>query len=134
MSEHSGVGMPTALLLEEYTAHLVAVFGMNIYQVGSSLPGSGNSEWRDVDVRAIIDDEEYERQGFGDPDRMHDNAKWVATAIAFSLLGWKLTGLPIDFQIQQRSHANAKYADGRRSALGLRRYYATLDASSRLFE
>jgi hypothetical protein len=33
-----------------------------------------------------------------------------------------MTGLPIDFQIQQQSHANAEN-DGPRSALGLHSYF-----------
>ena len=47
------------------------------------------------------------------------NAKWVALTLAFSELGRRMTGLPIDFQIQPRTYANTAYKDRPRSALGL---------------
>jgi hypothetical protein len=94
----------------------VDAFGQCPYHVGSSL--TQKTGWRDVDVRLLLDDDEYERQGFGDPERCMTNAKWVAMCLAFSALGREITGLPIDFQIQQRTWANAKF-EGTRSALGL---------------
>lgn len=42
----------------------------------------------------------------------------MSLVIAFSALGKAMTGLPIDFQIQQASWVNAHYT-GERSALGL---------------
>lgn len=112
-----GVGMPAAILLEEFGSHLYAAFGEPAYHVGSSLKKKRG--WRDVDVRLILDDAEYEAMGLGDPEHTFENPKWVALCLAFSALGKQLTGLPIDFQIQQRTHANKVY-DGTRSALGLR--------------
>lgn len=110
-----GVGMPQDLLLHEFGSQVWFAFGELPYHVGSSL--TQKSGWRDVDVRLILSDEEYERQGFGHPDRSHDNGKWVAMVLAFSALGKAMTGLPIDFQIQQRTDANKRYK-GIRSALG----------------
>jgi hypothetical protein len=69
----------------------------------------------------ILEDEEYERMGIGDPKYPHRNAKWIALVLAFSALGKQMTGLPIDFQIQQQTLANETYTqeDGCiRSALG----------------
>lgn len=113
-----GVGMPTTLLLDEFGYHVWAVFGSYPYHVGSSVLGK---VWRDVDVRLILPDEEYERMGLGDPKYQHANGKWVALTLAFSALGKQITGLPIDFQIQQQTEANTTYSqsDGCvRSALG----------------
>lgn len=76
--------------------------------------------WRDVDVRLMLDDEVYEAMGFGDPKRPHDNARWVAFTLAFTELGRKMTGLPIDFQIQQTSRANEVDGNAGRHALGIR--------------
>lgn len=118
MSKTSGVGMPASLLLERFGDLLAGAFGENVYQVGSSLCHAGNTSWRDVDVRVLMDDDEYEAQGYGDPERPHSNARWVAMTLAFSALGKQMTGLPIDFQIQQRSYANEKH-DQPRSALGI---------------
>jgi hypothetical protein len=107
--------MPTQLLLEQFGAQLAAAFGEVAYQVGSSL---STTAFRDVDVRVMLDDAQYEAMGLGDPDRPHENARWVAYALAFSALGRQMTGLPVDFQLQQTSHANA-HDDGPRSALVL---------------
>lgn len=115
--------MPHALLLEQFARVVYEAFGEVPYHVGSSMPGSGNRNWRDVDVRLMLDDDQYEAMGFGDPERTHDNAKWVAFTLAFSALGKQMTGLPIDFQIQQTSHANRLYLPSGghgRSALGIR--------------
>lgn len=110
-----GVGMPATLLLDEFGSQVWAAFGNPCYHVGSSLL---KKQWRDVDVRLILNDEEYERMGLGDPERTHHNAKWVSLILAYSALGKAMTGLPVDFQIQQQTYANNKYP-GPRSALGM---------------
>lgn len=113
------VGMPQALWLDEFGSHVWNAFGHTPFHVGSSLQGKG---WRDVDVRLLLPDEEYAALGFGNPEDAHRNAKWVALCLAFSALGKHMTGLPIDFQIQQESWANKKFPpreDRGRSALGL---------------
>ncbi len=111
-----GVGMPASLQLNEFGSKIWDAFDEVPYHVGSSL--TEKKDWRDVDVRLILDDEEYERMGFGKPEECHHSGKWVALCLAFSLLGKEMTGLPIDFQIQQQTYANEKFK-GRRSALGL---------------
>lgn len=111
-----GVGMPQQLLLDEFGSQVWAAFGECPYHVGSSL--TQKSGWRDVDVRLILSDEAYEALGLGDPAQTHRNAKWVSLSLAFSALGKAVTGLPIDFQVQQQTYANATYK-GLRSALGL---------------
>jgi hypothetical protein len=113
-----GVGMPQTLLLEEFGYLVYVALGNYPYHVGSSVL---NKQWRDVDVRLILSDEEYERMGLGDPKRAHENEKWAALTLAFSALGEAMTGLPVDFQIQQQTDANATYPQENncvRSALG----------------
>lgn len=73
----------------------------------------------DVDIRVVLGDEKWAAMGFGDPDTIHQNGKWVAMVTAFSCLGEKMTGLPIDFQLQQNSHANRIDGGKIRSAVGL---------------
>ena len=68
-------------------------------------------------MRLILPDDEYAAMGLGDPAYPHQNGKWVALCLAFSLLGKHMTGLPIDFQIQSESLANEQYK-GSRSSLG----------------
>lgn len=110
------VGMPATLWLNEFASQVWSAFGGPPYLVGSAL--QADREPHDIDVRIILTDEEYAAMGLGDPEHPHLNAKWVALCVAFSALGKQMTGLPIDFQIQQMTDAN-KRNSGPRSALGI---------------
>jgi hypothetical protein len=122
MSRAGRVGMPASLWLNEFGSLVWSAFGHRPYHVGSSLMAIITEEeippWRDVDIRVILPDEEYAAMGLGKPEDDHRNRKWIALCLAFSTLGEKMTGLPIDFQIQQQSLANEKF-DKPRSALGI---------------
>lgn len=101
------VGMPAAMHLEEFGSQIWSAFGSPPYLVGSA---TKTKDWRDVDVRLMLSDSKYKQMGFGDPARAPMNGKWVALCMAFSALGKQMTGLPIDFQIQQESQANNLYS------------------------
>jgi hypothetical protein len=111
-----GVGMPKAILLDHFGAVIRDAFGEVPYLVGSAT--RSKTEWRDVDVRVILDDDEFERQVGEHARPLMLNARWAALCLAFSTLGREMTGLPIDFQIQQQSHAN-ETEQGPRHALGI---------------
>jgi len=104
------VGQPQGMLLNEFGERLRAIFGEVAYHVGSSMTSEKSTGWRDVDVRLMLDDDVWEQMKLGNPENPHTNAKWRALCIVFSDYGRHLTGLPIDFQLQQRSHANANYS------------------------
>jgi hypothetical protein len=106
-----GVGMPSGILLQIFGQIVFEAFGAFPYHVGSSV---NNKVWRDVDVRLILPDEEYENL-FGSFNEHTEflNLKWQSLCLAFSSLGKEMTGLPIDFQIQQMTFANEKYPIGR---------------------
>lgn len=110
-----GIGMPAAILLHDFGLVVRNAFGGMAYHVGSSLYGK---QWRDVDVRLILEDDVYEAMEFGNPAHPQHNAKWCAMCLAFATLGKQMTGLPIDFQIQQQSYANSMFPESR-SALVL---------------
>ena len=85
-------------------------FGGETYLVGSVLVGDS---WHDVDVRTILDDDTFDaifhgRQFF-----------WSLTCLGIATYLRQVTGLPIDYQIQRRTEANAKH-DGIRNAIGTR--------------
>lgn len=109
------IGQPQGMLLNEFGERLFAAFSEVAYHVGSSL-GENKTTWRDVDVRVMLEDKDWALMQLGDPANPHGNAKWRALCIVFSDYGRHLTGLPIDFQLQQRTHANKNY-QGARSAL-----------------
>ena len=108
-----GVGMPQWILLNRFGKLVKDAFGEYPYLVGSAVEGK---QWRDVDVRLILEDDVYAAM-FGSPKDEATNKKWLALCLAFALLGKEMTGLPIDFQIQQQSDANAKYPGKHRSSL-----------------
>lgn len=116
MSSKSRIGMPAQLFLNEFGQLILDAFGEVPYWVGSSARGPG---WRDVDIRVMLDDDRYAAEGYGEPHNPHSNPKWVATVKVWSAYGKALTGLPIDFQVQQTSWANKEYSkpEHTRSAL-----------------
>lgn len=109
----AGIGMPSALKLLNFGRELRHFFDAEPYQVGSTLR---TTDWRDVDVRIILDDENFDAM-FGTLTRPRClNLKWNACCLAFSALGRDMTGLPIDFQVDRQTEANEQF-DGPRSAL-----------------
>jgi hypothetical protein len=108
------VGSPAYYYLQQFGSHVWDVFGEPPYQVGSSVE---SKKWRDVDVVAILSDEDWEKWDLGDLPTQ-PNAKCITLCMAFSELGKRMTGLPIDFKIQQFTDANKRFK-GRRNALGM---------------
>lgn len=124
------VGAPACFALTQACQQLNAAFGgFGCYLVGSALE---RADWRDIDVRFIMSDDEFEAEF---PHTLHrdesgkilpegggaweHDPKWLLLTV--SIANWlrQQTGLPIDFQFQPRTHANARHK-GRRDALGLR--------------
>lgn len=117
----SKMSLVSKYLLDDFGYHLRQIFGDWPYHVGTSVM---TSAWNDVDVRIILEDEEYARAGYGDPENSERNPKWASTCIALSQFGRVMTGLPIDCQIQQQTYANAHFSQKNgciRSALGINR-------------
>lgn len=84
------------------------VFGFSCYHVGSSLD---RADYRDVDVRCMLADDEFDdlfksRPGF---------EKLMAVVVSEWLK--QRTGLNIDFQFQRTTEANAEF-DSHRNAVG----------------
>lgn len=85
--------------------------GGAVYLVGTAVE---RQPFRDVDVRLIISDKPYDRlkKALG-----ADGIAFLGIAIGQYLAS--LTGLPIDFQLQRQTEANAHHS-GMRNPLGLR--------------
>ncbi len=96
------------------------VGGLGVFLVGSSI---ARRDYRDVDVRCILTDAEFDRLFRGPPNGPNDdgqgyhNALWSLMCTSISAHLSDCTGLPIDFQIQRQTQANVKHS-GRRQALG----------------
>jgi hypothetical protein len=115
------VGAPAIFALEAACKQVAEAFGGyasggGLYLVGSALE---RPDWRDVDLRFILPDAEFE-QLFPDAGRHWEfDERWLLLTVAISERLSKITGLPIDFQFQPQSHANERHA-GPRHAVGLR--------------
>lgn len=113
----SYVGAPAIFKLELAVKQLSNAFNNSgVYLVGSALT---RPDWRDVDLRMIMDDAEF----FAEFPNTHNswwnsNPKWLLLTISISEYLSKLSGLPVDFQFQPRNYANEHYKD-HRHAMGL---------------
>lgn len=81
--------------------------GGGVYLVGSAMERGG---FRDVDVRMILADDHFDAL-FSDPQL------WAMFCYAVSRWLSADTGLPVDFQVQRQTEANAKH-NGPRNPLG----------------
>ena len=98
-----GTGMPGTTKLEGFGQYIMDAFGHMAFQVGSSLLGK---EWRDVDVRLILPDDEFAAMFPGYAQAKQLDAKWSLICEALSELGRIYTRLPVDFQIQSQRSAD----------------------------
>jgi hypothetical protein len=86
------------------------------YLVGTAGLG-GAASYRDVDVRLILDDDEFAAVC---PTR----ARWELLCMAISTYLRERTGLPVDFQIQRTREANERFGDKPRNPVGMGRTFA----------
>ncbi len=118
------IGAPAVFALEMACQQICEAYTSGQHYAGLYLVGSclERPNWRDVDVRLIMDDAQFTRDfpdaGPVDHGRWEFDPKWLLLTISISAHLSKLTGLPIDFQFQPQSHANARH-HGRRNALGM---------------
>lgn len=92
--------------LRDWAFQVNQAFDDVCFLVGSVLD---RPDYRDVDLRMILEDSGYDRlSALVDVERL---------GFVFSLWGQQTTGLPVDFQVQRMTDANAEF-DGRRHAIG----------------
>jgi hypothetical protein len=95
-------------LLDDWGVGLRRMFPAEVaYLVGSALT---TSDYRDVDVRLMLDDDAHKA--------LASVVNLADLDLSVSLWGQQVTGLPIDFQVQRTTEANAEHK-GRRHPLGL---------------
>jgi hypothetical protein len=110
------IGAPAVFALELECKHINEAFGdYGCYIVGSSLH---RPDWRDVDVRYIMKDEEFAKLFPDAGQNWEMDTRWLLLTVSISEYLSKRTGLPIDFQIQPQTHANERHPKPR-SATGL---------------
>ena len=100
----TSLGPTEMYLLSQWGRQIAEGLEEMAYLVGSCARGE---PWRDIDVRVMVD----EPHPFLIPGRLQ------VINVAFTVWGQRVTGLPIDFQIQPTAEANALYGGQRRNAL-----------------
>ena len=82
--------------------------GYGCYLVGSAIT---RRDFRDVDVRFIVSDEDWSAMfGTDSADRPDLNPRWSVMCASISCWLQQQTGLPVDFQFQQQTAANAEFS------------------------
>lgn len=111
------VGAPGLFLLNQSCLAIAAAFDSTPYLVGSAIT---TKDHRDVDVRLILDDEQFERLF---PGFVYSNPRvcplWSLMCSSISQHLAHATGLLVDFQIQSATAADAKFAGCKRVPLGI---------------
>lgn len=107
------VGAPAIFALELACQQVCAAFnGFGCYLVGSVLE---RPDWRDVDVRFIMSDEDFAALFPDAKTHWEQDERWLLLTISISERLSKVTGLPIDFQFQPQTHANTVHPKQRHS-------------------
>jgi hypothetical protein len=98
--------------LEDWCRMVRVIFGTAFgpYLVGSVME---RPDYRDVDVRVLMADRAFDVVF----RRRLEAVRFLNRGL--SVWGQQETGLPIDFQVQRQTEANAEYT-GRRNAMGVR--------------
>ena len=101
------IGAPAMFNLNQALIPMVQAFGFHFYLVGSCIH---KRDFRDVDIRCILPDEKFDQMfpNIVKPNQL--DGKWSLLCAALS--GWlkqQSGGLPIDFQFQRMTEANAEY-------------------------
>ena len=112
------LGAPTAFNLNQACLVITQAYGYSLYLVGSCLT---KPDYRDVDVRLILDDADFDALFPRCPRSTRLDARWSLMCTAISEWLRAHTGLAIDFQIQRQSHANEDYPgkEHPRQAIGI---------------
>ena len=114
----SWIGAPQQFELNQACRVITEAYGYCLYQVGSSLT---KRDFRDVDLRCILDDEEFDKKYPGIRSNHQMDARWSLDCSAISMWLSKRTGLPIDFQFQRMTEANEEFGrdEHGRNAIGI---------------
>lgn len=116
MTRANYIGAPQLYNLNTACRIITEAYGYHLYLVGSSLT---TRDYRDVDLRLILPDPEFDRLLPGIAACCHLDARWSLLCSAISLLLSRLSDLPVDFQIQRASEANAIEDKTSRQAIGI---------------
>ncbi len=111
-ARHSYLSTAELARLNHACLPVAEAFPMSVYLVGSA---TERPDFRDVDVRVILQDEEWDELFAGKP------FVWSLFCLGVNEYLSRVTGMPIDFQVQRMTEANEKHPSaGSRIPLGKR--------------
>lgn len=116
MKRANFIGAPAFYDLNAACRTITEAYGHCLYLVGSSLT---TRDHRDVDLRLILADAEFDALFPGIGTGWYLDARWSLMCSAISLWLSKRTALPIDFQIQRQTQANEMEEKTPRHAIGI---------------
>lgn len=116
MNRANFIGAPHFFNLSQACAMIAAAFGSHVYLVGSAIT---RRDYRDVDVRLILPDESFDRMFPGISTGWYLDARWSLMCSSISLWLSHHTSLPVDFQVQRQTEANAENVRAPRHPLGV---------------
>lgn len=85
------------------------------YLVGTA---TESADFRDVDLRVILPDEEFDRLFAAENGDGFPGGLWGLLCLSVGQYLADVTGLPIDFQIQRMTEANEKFGGKPRNPMG----------------
>lgn len=106
--EKSGLTTRDLFALDHACSFLNKAFPAT-YLVGTAYT---SGRYRDVDVRTMLDDKDFDRI-------FADSGVWEVFCFTVGCWLSAQTGLPVDYQVQRVSEANAKYGGKPRNPLGI---------------
>ena len=127
MTGWKGLGEPHAMNLVNACALVEAAFNETPYLVGSA--AGIKREYRDVDVRVILNDDKYVALFGEGPRQCSPFFNLICCGVSSWLAG--VTGLPIDFQVQRRSQVSDEDWEAHREPLSLHHNQAPPWAATR---
>jgi hypothetical protein len=110
------VGSPAFFHLNHAVLIIKYAFDATPYLVGSSVT---NRNWRDIDIRVMLDDDQYDRLFPNAPRNPRLHPLWSLMCATVSDWLTLASGVPVDFQIQRQSVANEMFSGKPRVPLGI---------------
>jgi hypothetical protein len=97
------------LIVTGFAPNMAARFCAPVYLVGSAL--EKGSDARDVDVRVVLDDDQFQARYETSPSKWPSSQRWVDDCAKLGAQAVAMTRLNVDFQIISRTWQDLKYSE-----------------------
>lgn len=115
MNRANWIPAPHYYVLNMACLAITQAYGHHLYLVGSAIE---RRDYRDVDIRLILPDDDFLKLFPGISGGSSNDARWTLLCASISCWLRKQSDLPVDFQIQSQTDANAIDGRTRRHPIG----------------